>query len=40
LKDTQLEDLGIGSMNFGWEVPGTFDCGLQFKNLRLTAMLK
>nr|WP_121272178.1 hypothetical protein [Pedobacter schmidteae] len=40
MKDTQLNDLGIGSMNFGWEVPGTFDCGLQFKNLRLTAKLK
>lgn len=40
LKDTQLSDLGIGSMNLGWEVPGTFDCGLQFKNLSLTAILK
>lgn len=40
LKDTQLSDLGIGSMNFGWEVPGTFDCGLQFKKLGLTAILR
>ncbi|SDL35500.1 hypothetical protein SAMN04487898_117152 [Pedobacter sp. ok626] len=40
LKDTQLTDLGIDSMNFGWEVPGTFDCGFQFKNLSLTATLK
>jgi hypothetical protein len=40
LKDTQLSDLGIGSMNFGWEVPGTFDCGLQFNDLSLTATLK
>jgi len=40
LRGTQFSDLGIGSMNFGWEVPGTFDCGLQFKNLGLTAILK
>lgn len=40
LKGTLFDDLGIGSMNFGWEVPGTFDCGLQFKNLDLTANLK
>lgn len=40
LKNTDLNDLAIGSMNLGWEVPGTFDCGLQFKNLSLTATLK
>lgn len=40
LKDTQLSDLSISSMNFGWELPGTFNCGLQFKNLSLAATLK
>lgn len=39
LKTTAFEDLAIESTNVGWEVPGTFDCGLQFKNLALTATL-
>jgi len=39
LKATAFEDLAIESTNVGWEVPGTFDCGLQFKDLSLTATL-
>lgn len=32
-KNTQLEDLALVGMNFGWEIPGTFDTGLMLKNL-------
>lgn len=38
LATTNLADLGISSTNVGWEVPGTFDCGIQFKGLKLTAV--
>lgn len=30
---TQLEDLVLVGMNFGWEIPGTFDTGLMLRNL-------
>lgn len=33
--DTQLEDLELTGMNFGWEVPGTFDAGLMVRNLSI-----
>ena len=29
------EDLELTGMNFGWEVPGTFDAGLQIRNLSI-----
>ena len=32
---TTLEDLEISGMNFGWEVPGTFDAGLEVRNISL-----
>ncbi len=32
-KNTELTDLVLIAMNFGWEVPGTFDTGLMLKNL-------
>lgn len=31
MKDSRWEDLCISSMNLGWEVPGTFDCGIIFE---------
>lgn len=31
--DTRPEDLELTGMNFGWEVPGTFDAGLMVRNL-------
>jgi hypothetical protein len=40
LKGSSISDMGITGMNIGWEVTGTFDCGFQFKNLELTALLK
>ncbi len=39
LCNTTLSDLAIVNANLGWEVTGTFDCGIQFKNLILTAVL-
>ena len=33
--DTSLNDLIITGMNFGWEIPGTFDTGLEIKNIRI-----
>lgn len=38
LTTTSLADISIASTNVGWEVPGTFDCGIQFKGLKLTAV--
>ena len=32
---TMPEDLELTGMNFGWEVPGTFDAGLQIRNLSI-----
>ncbi|MEA4996107.1 MAG: hypothetical protein VB079_06375 [Petrimonas sp.] len=31
MKNSRWEDLCISSMNLGWEVPGTFDCGIIFE---------
>lgn len=31
MQGTDLNELGITSMNIGWEVPGTFDCGIIFE---------
>lgn len=33
--NTTLNDLVITSMNFGWEVPGTFDVAIRVKNISL-----
>jgi len=35
---TKLEDLKITGMNFGWEVPGTFDAAIRVKNISLKIM--
>lgn len=35
LLETQLSDLELTGMNFGWEIPGTFDAGIFIKNLSL-----
>ena len=34
-KDTNLSDLEISGMNFGWEVPGTFRAAASIKDLSL-----
>ncbi len=34
-KDTRLEDFAVEGMNFGWEVPGTFDAAIQVKDFSL-----
>jgi len=33
--NTTLDDLSITGMNFGWEVPGTFDVAVKVKNISL-----
>ncbi len=35
---TSLDDLELVGMNFGWEVPGTFDAAIQIKGLSLKAL--
>jgi len=40
LKGSSINDMCIASMNIGWEIPGTFDCGFQYKDLGLTASIK
>lgn len=40
LKNTTFEDLTISSMNIGWEIPGTFDCGMLFRSPSLTAIFR
>lgn len=34
-KDTTWEDMEICGMNFGWEVPGTFDAAISVRNMSL-----
>ena len=36
--ESDVEDFAFTSMNFGWEVPGTFDCALQAKDFSLKGM--
>lgn len=33
--DSSVDDFAFTSINFGWEVPGTFDCALQVKDFSL-----
>jgi hypothetical protein len=35
--DTGLDDLKVTGMNFGWEIPGTFDAAIIVKNISLKA---
>ncbi len=37
---TRLEDMVIMSMNFGWEMPGTFDGAVSIRRLRLEGVAK
>jgi len=37
LKESDYKDMYITTTNMGWETPGTFDCAIQYKNLKLTA---
>ena len=37
LTETSFDDLYITAMNIGWEVPGTFDCGIVFETPSLIA---
>lgn len=39
MKNCAWDDLCITTMNVGWEVPGTFDCGILFDTPSLTAVL-
>ncbi|MGN6436687.1 MAG: hypothetical protein ACTHMM_09135 [Agriterribacter sp.] len=36
LAGSSLEELGVTGMNIGWEVPGTFDAGFEFKGFAFT----
>lgn len=38
--NTTLNDLAITGMNFGWEVPGTFDVAIRVKNISLKKMIQ
>ncbi len=40
LKGTTFQELGISSINIGWEVPGIFNSAIQFNNLKLTALVQ
>lgn len=40
MQGTNFEEVCITSMNIGWEVPGTFDCGIIFETPKLKAYLK
>lgn len=40
LQGSNFNDMVISSMNLGWEMPGTFDAGFQFKHLYLIAITK
>lgn len=33
LKDAELKDMELFSYNIGWEIPGTFNAGVQLKNI-------
>ncbi len=37
-RNTTLEDLIITSMNFGWEVPGTFDAAIRVRGISLKSI--
>jgi len=38
LEHTALEDLALTSFNLGWEVPGSYDCAIHVRHLRLDAL--
>lgn len=40
LKGSEYNDMYVTTTNIGWETPGTFDCAIQYKNLKLVATLK
>ncbi len=40
MNNSSWSDLCISSMNIGWEVPGTFDCGILFDTPSFKAVLK
>lgn len=37
---TTVDDFYIDYMNYGWEIIGTFDCGVEIKNLSLVSYLE
>ena len=36
LKGASWTDMAVGSMNLGWEIPGTFDCDLDINKIGIT----
>ncbi len=40
LKGSVFEDLGLSSMNLGWEVPGTLDVGFEFKGFDVLKLVR
>lgn len=40
LRGSRIADMKITGMNIGWEVTGTFDCGFQYDDLTLGAVLR
>lgn len=40
LKEARFEDLAITSFNLGWEVPGPYDCAIEFRGLSMKGTAK
>ena len=40
MRRTTFEQLGMGSYNIGWEIPGVFDCSMELKNIQLTGYME
>ena len=40
MRHTEVEQLGMGSFNIGWEIPGVFDCSMELKNIQLTGYME
>ncbi|WP_262249924.1 sulfatase family protein [Parapedobacter soli] len=40
MKHTQFSDLALSSFVFGWEMPGTFDAAMHFRNMQLMGLPK
>ena len=40
MRRTTFEQLGMGSYNIGWEIPGVFDCSMELKNIQLIGYME
>ena len=35
MQQTSLEDLYVSGLNFGWEIPGTYDAAMQVRDFSI-----